>query len=69
MSSRLLGPDGRPVDPPTLREVAKAALSDPLVPIVEALALRNAYLQEAPWQARVSRILDAKGRPYLTEVK
>lgn len=40
-----------------------------LLPVIEALTLRNNFLQDVPWQARISQILDHKGRPYLIEVE
>lgn len=65
----LLGPDGKMVNPPTLFELVQQDHEDRLIPIVEALTKRNDLISDKPWQARVSSILDAKGRPYLVEIK
>lgn len=69
MRSRLLGPDGQPLGPPpTLLDAVREDIPD-LVPIVEVLATRNRFLQDKPWQARVSPILDHRGREILVEIK
>lgn len=75
MRSRLFGPDDKPLEPPTLFDIVQEASNEqegrqPILPIVEALAKRNAFLMEdLPWQAKISPIFDAKGRPYLRLVK
>lgn len=68
MRSRLFGPDGRSLQPPTLLDAVREDIPD-LVPIVEVLATRNRFLQDKPWQARVSPILDHRGREILVEIK
>lgn len=70
MRSRLFGPDGKPLEPPTLFDLVAEKKEKALLPIVEALTKRNAHLlEDIPWQAKISPILDAKGRPYLRVVK
>lgn len=59
---------GKLVVSSTLADVAKEA-NRPLLPLVEALAVRNYYLQDIPWEAKISPVLDAKGRPYLRVIK
>jgi len=53
----LLGPDGKPVNPPTLFDLVQDDHMRRLLPVMEALT------------RRVSPILDSKGRPYLRVVK
>jgi hypothetical protein len=67
--SKLLGPDGKPLDPPTLLDYVQELGDPPLLPVVEALQERNKFLQDIPWKADVGRILDSRGRPYLRVVK
>lgn len=73
MRSRLFGPNGKLLEPPTLLDIAQEAARDEttrMLPIVEALAKRNAHLMEdIPWRARISPIVDAKGRPYLRVIR
>lgn len=70
MRSKLFGPDDKPLEPPTLFDLVAEKKEKTLLPIVEALAKRNAFLMEdLPWRAKISPIFDAKGRPYLRLVK